>query len=186
MSVHKPHKEYMRGYFLQPAYSVFLNPRQTQPQQGNHHQQSQYNRLQHLHPFHLRNRAHHERKYRPSCTPNRRAEPDRTDMQMLGQQLRTHDDPGWKQGSEEQAKKCDGDGANDEARDEPEDELQGDGYEEVDDDGLAFPIPFGYEAEEDAADGLAGPEARGGDAGGVVSGSALFHHKGKDPAAQGD
>jgi hypothetical protein len=76
------------------------------------------------------------------------------------------------------------DGADDEVRDKPENQLQGDSEEEV----VVYAEPFaealGHEAEGCASEGMAGPESGAAVAGGGRGGGADAEHESYYPAAQ--
>ena len=77
-----------------------------------------------MHALTSRDGADREREDRRPATPERGREPDRRHVQVLGQQLRRHDDGAWEQRTQEEALKGDCDDGDDEGRDEPEQEAE--------------------------------------------------------------
>lgn len=108
------------------------NPWQAHPQPHNRPKQANGKRLQHLDTLCLRNGSNSKRQHRATARSKGRRKANRGDVQPTRQQLGRHDHDGREQRPEEEPLQRDGHGRNVEVRNEPEDEAQGDGGDEID------------------------------------------------------
>jgi hypothetical protein len=101
---------------------------------------------------------------------------------MFGKQLGGDSDRSGEHRPRKESNQGNGDGGNDELRDQPEDKLEGDRQHEEDDNRKSFADAFVHKPKYDSTNCYTGPETRGDKA--RLNGAAVtdLHHELDDPA----
>ncbi|KAF6229208.1 hypothetical protein HO133_007324 [Letharia lupina] len=143
-------------------------------------------RMQDPRPDLLGQNPRHQRRHRAAGTAQRRHGRQPAHLQPLRDQRREHGGRGGVHGPEQEADDGHGDGVADGVGHEPDEQLEGRGAEDQGDDGALLADAVGGVREQEAAEGDAGPEARGdvADAGG--GGVPVGDEEGDDPARDAD
>ncbi len=107
-------------------------------------------------------------------------------MQMFGQELGRHYDGCGEHGAQEETKDRNGNGGDDEIRDQPEKQLKPEAEREINADGESLANSGRQKPEGDAAQGDAEPEARRRHARREWLRTTHAYHKRHDPPADGN
>ena len=142
--------------------------------------------MQNPSPDFLRQEAREERRHRTPRAPQRRHRRQTAHLQPLGYELRKHGRGAGVDGTEEEADDGNGDGLADDVGHEPDEQLESRGADDQADDGALLAHPVGRVREEEAAQGDAGPEARGDVADARGRRVPVGDEEGDDPARDGD
>lgn len=113
-------------------FSLFPDPRQSQPKEPYRSDERQDYWLQDLHALGLSNDANDKRKDGTARATKRCGKANATDVQVSWQEFGASNDCGGKHGTQEETLKTDRHGGDVELRNKPEDELEGHGQGKVD------------------------------------------------------